>query len=209
MSPTTPEKTTPQWPSPWPYDFPVEGDAKSAKDKVARVAGIQEVKAPVQVTRRDAFLAALGGWAAFATAGGLGTLGLVRFLFPNVSFDPPQVFKTAPLASFPTNTVDETWKQRGVWISNTGGRVVAISTVCTHLGCTPNWLAGEQKFKCPCHGSGYYINGVNFEGPTPRPLERFRVSVDPIDGFVVVDKTVKCQVEQGSCDAGDFWLPSA
>ena len=51
--------------------------------------------------------------------------------------------------------------------------------MCTHLGCTPNWLSEENKFKCPCHGSGYYMNGVNFEGPTPRPLERFAVTVDP------------------------------
>ena len=36
----------------------------------------------------------------------------------------------------------------------------------------PNWLDGEQKFKCPCHGSGFYMTGVNFEGPAPRPLER-------------------------------------
>ena len=83
---------------------------------------------------------------------------------------------------------------------------MAVSTVCTHLGCTPNWLQGDQKFKCPCHGSGYYINGVNFEGPTPRPLERFAVSVDAVSGYVRVDKTVKCQVELGTCDASQFYI---
>jgi cytochrome b6-f complex iron-sulfur subunit len=92
-----------------------------------------------------------------------------------------------------------------VWIVNVENHIIAISTVCTHLGCTPNWLSAENKFKCPCHGSGYYMNGVNFEGPTPRPLERFHAYVGT-DGFVWVDKTQKCQVEQGTCDAPTFYI---
>ena len=47
--------------------------------------------------------------------------------------------------------------------------IYALQSVCTHLGCPPNWLAAEQKFKCPCHGSGFYISGINFEGPRPGP----------------------------------------
>jgi hypothetical protein len=47
---------------------------------------------------------------------------------------------------------------------------------------------------------------VNFEGPTPRPLERFKLFVDPVDGKVVVDKTVKCQVQLSTCDAADFFI---
>jgi cytochrome b6-f complex iron-sulfur subunit len=159
------------------------------------------------VTRRNVFVGAMAGWGLFAAAGGIASLGLVRFLFPNTSFEPPQVFRTAEPSKFGAGTVDETWKEQGVWIVNTGGRIMAISTVCTHLGCTPNWLSGEQKFKCPCHGSGYYINGVNFEGPTPRPLERFAVSVGP-DGLLQVDKNVKCQVEKGTCEASQFWIPA-
>ena len=61
------------------------------------------------------------------------------------------------------------------------------STICTHLGCTPNWLEAENKFKCPCHGSGFYMSGINFEGPAPRPLERVTVSLAD-DGQVLVDK---------------------
>jgi cytochrome b6-f complex iron-sulfur subunit len=197
-----------EWGSPWPYDFPAAGTAPTSAAKARRATGPQEPRAPLTVTRREAFGAVLAGWGAFLAAGGVGTLGLVRFLFPNVSFEPPQIFKTAPSEAFGPETVDETWKSNGVWIANTEGRILAISTVCTHLGCTPNWLSGEKKFKCPCHGSGYYINGVNFEGPTPRPLERFAVSVDPVDGMIVVDKTRKCQVEQGTCEAPTFFLPA-
>ena len=195
------------WSSPWPYDLPVEGTVAPGHEKRVRVTDDGEPK-ELTLTRRGVFSGAMAGWAAFAAAGAVGSLGMVRFLFPNTSFEPPQVFKTGPKETFGPETVDETWKDAGVWLVNTEGRIFAISTVCTHLGCTPNWKAGEQKFKCPCHGSGYYINGVNFEGPTPRPLERFAVSVDPTDGLVVVDKTRKCQPEQGTCEGGQFWLPA-
>ncbi len=207
---STKERPAPQWPSPWPYDFPVEGQVVPAPDKVARVEGAEPAERPLTLTRRSLFGAALLGWGAFLTAGGIGSLGLVRFLFPNVSFEPPQVFKTAPPTKFAHDTVDETWKETNqVWVVNTDGYIFALSTVCTHLGCTPNWLPAESKFKCPCHGSGYYMNGVNFEGPTPRPLERFRVYVDPSDGYLWVDKTLKCQVELGTCDAPTFRIPAA
>jgi cytochrome b6-f complex iron-sulfur subunit len=207
MSTKPQEGAPPAWPSPWPYDFPVEGKAVTPKDKVERLAP-RETRPPLKVTRRSLFGPVLAGWGAFATAGGIGALACVRFLFPNVSFEPPQQFPTNAPGEFGAETVDETWKEsNGVWMVNTGGRLIAISIVCTHLGCTPNWLAGEQKFKCPCHGSGYYINGVNFEGPTPRPLERFHLYVDGISGKVVVDKTRKCQVELGTCETRDFHIP--
>ena len=76
---------------------------------------------------------------------------------------------------------------------------LVIIGVCTHLGCTPNWLEAEQKFKCPCHGSGYYKTGVNFEGPTPRPLERYAISLAD-DGQILVDKSRKFQEEKGEWD---------
>jgi cytochrome b6-f complex iron-sulfur subunit len=210
-SPAT-EKPVQQWPSPWPYDFPAAGKVPTAPDKVARVSGAEvgAGAAPLTLTRRNLFSAALLGWSAFLGANAVGAFGALRFLFPTVNFEPPTEFATAELGTFSPETVNESWKEsNAVWIVNTGGRLVAISTVCTHLGCTPNWLAGESKFKCPCHGSGYYINGVNFEGPTPRPLERFRVYVNPADGKVWVDKTMKCQVEKNECDRPDFSLATA
>jgi cytochrome b6-f complex iron-sulfur subunit len=209
-STTSTPRPVQQWPSPWPYDFPAAGKVPTAPDKVARVSGVETTGAPLTVTRRNLFSAAALGWAAFLGANALGAFGLVRFLFPTVNFEPPQEFATADLGSFGAETVDESWKEsHAVWMVNTGGELLAISTVCTHLGCTPNWLQGESKFKCPCHGSGYYINGVNFEGPTPRPLERFAVSVNPADGKVWVDKTRKCQVEKDECGREGFSLPTA
>src|SRR5207248_1042059 len=66
----------------------------------------------------------------------------------------------------------------------------------THLGCTPNYLSAENKFKCPCHGSGFRTTGVNFEGPAPRPLERTRIVLAE-DGQILVDKSRHFQRELG------------
>ncbi len=107
-------------------------------------------------------------------------------------------FEAPPLRLGPkVGQVDERFKQRfAVWLVRDAEGIYALSTVCTHLGCTPNWLEAEQKFKCPCHGSGYYKSGVNFEGPTPRPLERFTISLAD-DGQILVDKSRKFQQEKG------------
>ena len=140
-------------------------------------------------------------WAALSGITGIWTLGTARFMFPNVLVEPPSKFKVGPMSDYPLNSVSNKWKdQYGVWIVHTDqyeGRnlVFALASVCTHLGCTPSWLDGEQKFKCPCHGSGFYMTGVNFEGPAPRPLERVGLRV--AEGMLEVDKSVKFQEEMG------------
>jgi cytochrome b6-f complex iron-sulfur subunit len=136
-------------------------------------------------------------WAAF-TASVLAALAATnRFMFPNVLFEPPSTFKAGSPQEIQVGQVDERFKQRfGVWLVRNETGIFALSTVCTHLGCTPNWLEAEQKYKCPCHGSGYYKDGINFEGPTPRPLERFAISLGD-DGQIVVDKGREFQFEKG------------
>ncbi|MDA1012876.1 MAG: Rieske 2Fe-2S domain-containing protein [Planctomycetota bacterium] len=121
---------------------------------------------------------------------------------PNVLVEPPTKFKIGPASDYPPDTVSTKWKAaRGVWVVNTdqynGNRLIyALASVCTHLGCTPGWLEGEQKYKCPCHGSGFYITGINFEGPAPRPLERVGIRISE-DGMLEVDKSKKFQEEMG------------
>ena len=149
------------------------------------------------MTRRS-FLSTLGvAWISF-TAIVLGSvLGLVRFLFPNVLFEPPQSFRAGFVDEYTVGEVSTRWKdQFGVWIIRDEEQVYALSTVCTHLGCTPNWLEADRKFKCPCHGSGFYASGINFEGPAPRPLERVGVSLAE-DGQVLIDKSRLFKFEAG------------
>lgn len=143
-------------------------------------------------------------WVTFAGASVAFVLGVARFMMPNVLVEPPTKFKIGLPDDYPLDMVSTKWKAAfGVWIVHVNYKgknlVYALSTVCTHLGCTPNWLEGEQKFKCPCHGSGFYINGVNFEGPAPRPLERYGIRLAE-DGMLEVDKSVKYQEEMGQWD---------
>jgi cytochrome b6-f complex iron-sulfur subunit len=151
------------------------------------------------------------GWTAF-TAGCVAFTGMMgRFMFPNVLAEPPSTMKVGEPSSYDPNDVNERFKaEGGFWIVrsnryNGQDIIYALQTVCTHLGCPPNWLANEQKFKCPCHGSGFYITGINFEGPAPRPLERFKVTLAD-DGQIVVDKSQKFQQELGQWSDPDSFI---
>jgi cytochrome b6-f complex iron-sulfur subunit len=180
-------------------------DANDANEK--KTATIKPVSPPpaalsqsddnTQVTRRSFFSWLSLGWLAFVAAtGGFFTM-MLRFFFPNVLFEPVQTFRAGYPADYEAGQVDLRWKAKyATWIVRNDEGIYALSTTCTHLGCTPNWLAAEQKFKCPCHGSGFRKTGINFEGPAPRPLERFRIVLAD-DGQIVIDKTKKYQQEKG------------
>ena len=160
--------------------------------------------AKAAMPRRSFFSWMTLAWTAFTASMLAAATATTRFMFPNVLFEPPPTFKAGFPNEIQVGQVDERFKQKfAVWLVRTAfdqwanaSGIFALSTVCTHLGCTPNWLEAEQKFKCPCHGSGYYKTGVNFEGPTPRPLERFAISLAD-DGQILVDKSRKFQQEKG------------
>ena len=154
----------------------------------------------VEVGRRSFFAKVATGWTLFTAASTLGLVATARFMFPNDLFEPPTKFRIGFPDEYGVSKdgmVDERFKkQYGIWIVRNLDGFYILSTVCTHLGCTPNWLEAESKFKCPCHGSGFYRTGINFEGPAPRPLERFKVGLAP-DGQIEVDKALKYQQEKG------------
>ncbi len=150
------------------------------------------------------------GFTALSVTGGLFTLGLARYMFPNVLAEPPSRFKVGFKEGFPAGKVETKFvPQYGVWVVNGEfqgqQQIYALKTVCTHLGCTPNWLEAEQKFKCPCHGSGFYKDGVNFEGPAPRPLERYAIRISD-DGQLEIDKSKAFQEELGQWADSDSYV---
>ena len=164
-------------------------------------------KSKQNIINRKSFITTLSiGWVAFAAAtGGFFTV-LIRFLFPNVLFEPPQSFKIGYPDDFESGKVDLRFKkQYKVWIVRDDEKIIALSTVCTHLGCTPNWQETERKFKCPCHGSGFRASGINFEGPAPRPLERYKISLGN-DGQIIVDKTKSFKYEKGEWNREESFL---
>ncbi|MBI2115367.1 MAG: ubiquinol-cytochrome c reductase iron-sulfur subunit [candidate division NC10 bacterium] len=148
-------------------------------------------------SRRDIF--SLAGWAGFAGVVGASLLAFTRFMFPRVLFEPSPVFAADKPENFVPGVVDERWKKgERVWIvRKEDGSFYALLAICTHLGCTPNWFAAENKFKCPCHGSGFKRDGTNFEGPAPRPLDRIKIAMTP-EGLLQVDKSAIFRMAPGS-----------
>jgi cytochrome b6-f complex iron-sulfur subunit len=123
-------------------------------------------------------------------------LMFLRFFFPRTLFEPSSRFRIGYPADFGIG-VDERFKQsHRIWVVRMPDRMFVVSAKCTHLGCTPNWIESENKFKCPCHGSGYDMEGRNFEGPAPRPMDRAFVELDA-EGQVVVDTSRLYQCPPG------------
>jgi cytochrome b6-f complex iron-sulfur subunit len=127
----------------------------------------------------------------FVMAAVLGTLGVnflmfLRFFFPRVLYEPNTRFKIGYPSDFGFGVDTKFQSQHRIWVVRNSEGIFVISAICTHLGCTPDWKASENKFKCPCHGSGYDAEGINFEGPAPRPMDRAHVELDP-EGQIVVD----------------------
>ncbi len=146
------------------------------------------------------------GWVGILGSLSVALLGFLRFLFPRVLFEPPTAFKAGPPSDYVPGTVDTRYTlSHRVWIVREPEYFYALSAICTHLGCTPRWLPSEDKFKCPCHGSGFKRSGVNFEGPAPRPLERFKITLAE-DGQILVERGKNFRQEKGEWDNPDAKL---
>lgn len=139
----------------------------------------------------------LAGWLAFFGFIATSTIGALRFMFPRVLFEPPTKFKAGFPQDYVIGEVSEKYKdEKRVWIVREKDGFYAVISICTHLGCTPRWLPSDSKFKCPCHGSGFYKSAVNFEGPAPRPLERAYIGLAD-DGQIEIDRSIKFLYEKG------------
>jgi cytochrome b6-f complex iron-sulfur subunit len=57
------------------------------------------------------------------------------------------------------------------------GHWIALYQRCVHLGCTVPFRDECVSFKCPCHGSHYNVDGEFLDGPAPRSLDRFALSI--------------------------------
>jgi cytochrome b6-f complex iron-sulfur subunit len=155
-------------------------------------------------SRRD-FFGRLS-WGGFGVFTGISLLGFLRSAFPRVLFTPPSTFKAGLPSDYTVGEISEKYKQEHrVWIVREEKGIYALFAKCTHLGCTPRWLKVEDKFKCPCHGSGFRKSGVNFEGPAPRALERFRIALAD-DGQLLVDMSVVYRYEKGDWDKPGAFL---
>lgn len=154
------------------------GQKTAAKSKAESAAADQ----PVKVRRRLV-------WGLIWGYLGVNFLMFLRFFFPRALFEPSTRFTIGYPADFGLGVETKFQSEYRIWVVRDPGRLFVIYAVCTHLGCTPDWKESEAKFKCPCHGSGYDSEGVNFEGPAPRPMDRAHVELDP-SGQILVDLSV-------------------
>jgi cytochrome b6-f complex iron-sulfur subunit len=137
-----------------------------------------------EVSRRGFFQLALG-WLTGTFAMAAGAAGAVRFLVPNVLFEPSEVFRAGKPDDFPDGSVTFIEDER-VFLVRQGNTYRCLSAVCTHLGCTVN--RADNGYHCPCHGSVFDEQGIVKSGPAPRGLAWFQVTLSK-DNRLLVDKS--------------------
>jgi len=123
-------------------------------------------------------------------------LMFLKFFLPRTIQEPSTVFRVGYPSDFGFGVETKFQQQYRIWVVRNAERLFVIYARCTHLGCTPDWKPAENKFKCPCHGSGYTNEGINFEGPAPRPMDRAHVELDAT-GQLVVDTSRLYQWPKG------------
>ncbi len=138
---------------------------------------------------------------------GVNFLMFLRFFFPRALFEPKTVFSIGYPSDFGLGVDTKFQREYRIWVDRIPGRLFVIYARCTHLGCTPDWKPAENKFKCPCHGSGYDNEAINFEGPAPRPMDRAHVELDAT-GQIIVD-TNRLYVRDLKAGRDEFDQPGA
>jgi cytochrome b6-f complex iron-sulfur subunit len=127
---------------------------------------------------------------AAASALGIAAVGSMivtyGYLSPNVLFEPPTTFRAGSPDLYAPNSVNFLEDQQ-VYVVRTETGFYAVSAVCTHLGCITQWKPESGLIACPCHGSKFRPDGTKIEGPAPRPLPHFAISLTA-DGELLVDK---------------------
>lgn len=144
-------------------------DAKKSRDKINK-------------ERRQLIWAMIGGYL------GVNFMMFLRFFFPRALYEPSTIVNIGFPTAFQSGVNQQFLQSNRIWVVLEPGRLFVIFARCTHLGCTPDWLPQENMFHCPCHGSEYDPDGVNFAGPAPRPMDRCHVSL-LANGTVLVDSS--------------------
>ncbi len=118
---------------------------------------------------------------------GLGALTVtIRYLSPNVLFEPPTSFRAGSPEDYPVNSVTYFADQQ-VYLVRSQAGFFALSSICTHLGCITQWKPDLDLIACPCHGSRFLKDGSVEHGPAPRALPHFAIRVTG-DGNLLIDK---------------------
>ena len=135
---------------------------------------------------RRKFLNSVAIFIPFGTAFA-GFIGMgIRFITPYKREVERRIF-TIQLDELEINTTRQFKDLRGkdLMIVRTSDREVkAISTTCTHLGCSVHWQAEKKIFYCPCHSGVFDTDGNVISGPPPRALDSYRVELEGNNVFI-------------------------
>jgi cytochrome b6-f complex iron-sulfur subunit len=132
---------------------------------------------------RREFITLLSG-GVLTVAGAATAAASLVYLRPRVTYGPPSRVAVGKPDTYTTGS-QVALPEAKIVIRRTGNKIAAISTVCTHLGCTVN--PSDTGFDCPCHGSQYDERGDVIGGPAPKPLAWYRCTLAP-SGELIVDK---------------------
>jgi cytochrome b6-f complex iron-sulfur subunit len=161
---------------------PAAQDIPRANTPSAKPPGSKKTEEPVNRLRRRLIWALIGGYL------GVNFLMFLRFFFPRALYEPSTIVNIGYPTAFQAGVNQQFLQSNRIWVVLEPGRLFVIFARCTHLGCTPDWLPQQNMFHCPCHGSEYDPDGVNFAGPAPRPMDRCHVTLQA-NGMVIVDSS--------------------
>ena len=136
--------------------------------------------------RRDVLTWLLGSW----LAGVVGSIlyPISRYLVPPevVEAAPPSVSagKAAEIAPN-SGKIVPFGTQPVIVIRTAGGELRAFAGTCTHLSCTVQYRPDLERIWCACHNGHYDLTGRNVEGPPPRPLDRYDVTLKGDEVIVI------------------------
>jgi cytochrome b6-f complex iron-sulfur subunit len=157
----------------------------------------QQTDKSAQSSSRRSFLTIL--WV------GLGIVAIAEFIAVIISYLRPgkirkktgesgTIIEAGHADKFPLNTVTANIQGRFYLCRIADGGFLAVSSKCTHLGCTVPWMDKEKRFACPCHGSSFDITGNVMSPPASRPLDIYRVIID--NNIVKVDISKRIEREK-------------
>lgn len=158
--------------------------AAQGSTAVVKKAAKQEVVVEVSGPSRREFLYYVWG-ASIVLLLGQSTAGLIWFALPRFKegeFGGTFRFTGEELPEAGSAPISQPLGR--LWMSNTDQGFLALYAVCTHLGCLPKWVQTNNRFECPCHGSKFQASGSYIEGPAPRGLDRFTVTITFANGDV-------------------------
>jgi cytochrome b6-f complex iron-sulfur subunit len=156
----------------------------SDREETRRSQAAPDGRTRLVTTRREFLNEAAAAALGIAAVGSM--IVTCGYLSPNVLFEPPTTFRAGSPDLYPPSSVTFLEDQQ-VYVVRTENGFYAVSAVCTHLGCITQWKPELSLIACPCHGSKFKPDGTKIEGPAPRPLPHFAISLTA-DGLLQVDK---------------------